>query len=84
MAYLIEALMGFDKDLMYRDYMFTNFSDAGMCKLQVDVINRYDATIDSYTGETTQEKTYKYLNEVIGVSSENLNKIKQILSPEAE
>lgn len=84
MAYLIEALMGFDKDLMYRDYMFTNFSDAGMCKLQVDVINRYGATIDSYTGETTQEKTYKYLNEVVGVSSENLNNIKQILSPEVE
>ena len=33
----------------------------------------------AYEGETLQEKTYKYLNEVIGVASEKLDAIKDIL-----
>lgn len=75
LAYLIEGLMGFDQETMYRDYMFTNFADAGLCKL-TDITERYGKTIDEYTnGDTLQEKVYNYLNEVIGVSKENLDKV---------
>ena len=84
MAYLIEALMGFDKELMYRDYMFTNFSDAGDCKIQNDILDKYGGTIENYDGESYQQKTYKYLNEVVGVSTTNLDNIISILSPDAE
>lgn len=78
MAYLIEGLMGFDQDMMYRDYMFTNFANAGMCKL-TDITDRYGETIDSYTGATLSEKTYNYLHEVIGVEVTKLDAIKNIL-----
>ena len=67
--------MGFEKEHMYRDYMFTNFADAGLCKI-TDITDRYGKTIDEYeNGETLQEKVYNYLNEVIGVSKENLDKV---------
>lgn len=79
MSYLIEGLLGFEKETMYRDYMFTNFADAGMCKL-TDITDRYGQTIDEYTnGETLQEKIYNYLNNKIGVSKDNLDKIINIL-----
>ena len=79
MAYLIEGLLGFDQETMYRDYMFTNFADAGMCKM-TDITDRYGKTINNYeNGETLQQKVFNYLNEVIGVSEENLNNIINIL-----
>ena len=79
LAYLIEGLMGFDQEIMYRDYMFTNFSDAGMCKLQDDILNRYGATINNYEGATVANKVYNYLSNVIGVSTTNLDAIIDIL-----
>jgi len=78
MAYLIEGLLGFDQEIMYRDYMFTNFADAGMCKM-TDITDRYGKTLDDYEGENLQEKVYGYLNNVIGVSKENLDNIINIL-----
>ena len=79
MAYLIEGLLGFDQETMYRDYMFTNFADAGMCKL-TDITDRYGETINNYeSGETLQEKIYNYLNQEIGVSTDNLDNIINIL-----
>ena len=81
LSYLLEGLMGFDQEAMYRDYMFTNFADAGMCKL-TDVTTRYGKTIDDYTvGETLQEKVYNYLNQEVGVSVDNLDRIIEILKP---
>ena len=79
MAYLIEGLLGFDQETMYRDYMFTNYADAGMCKMS-DITDRYGNTLDKYeNGSTINEKIYNYLNEVIGVSITDLNKIIDIL-----
>ena len=75
MAFLIETLIG--GDCAYRDYMFTNFADAGMCKIS-DITDRYGKTIVEYN-TFTENKTFAYLNEVIGVSEENLNKIITLL-----
>lgn len=79
LAYLVEALMGFDEETIYRDYMFTNFANAGMCKLQDDVLNRYGATLNEYHGDNLQEKTYNYLHEEIGLTEEILNSVISIL-----
>ena len=79
LAYLIEGLMGFSQEIMYRDYMFTNFSNAGMCKLQDDIINRYGATLNNYEGETIANKVYNYLSNVVGISTSNLDAIINIL-----
>ena len=79
MAYLIEGLLGFDQETMYRDYMFTNFANAGMCKL-TDITDRYGKTLDEYpTGSTLQEKIYNYLNQEIGVPTDYLDNIINIL-----
>ena len=79
MAYLVEGLLGFNQETMYRDYMFTNFANAGMCKL-TDITDRYGATLDKYeNGSTLQEKIYNYLNQEIGVSTEYLDKVIDIL-----
>ena len=79
MAYLIEGLVGFDQEDAYRDYMFTNYADAGMCKMS-DILDRYGPTIDEYeNGTSFQEKVYNYLHEVIGVSTQNLDTIINLL-----
>ena len=79
LAYLVEGLLGFDQETMYRDYMFTNFADAGMCKL-TDITERYGKTLDDYeNGNTLQEKIYNYLNQEVGVPTEYLDKVINIL-----
>ena len=79
MSYLIEALCGMKEEYIYRDYLFSNFAKiSGMCE-PGDIDDRYGATINAYDGGSLQEKTYNYLNQVIGVSSDNLNAIKNIL-----
>ena len=79
MAYLIEGLLGFDQETMYRDYMFTNFANAGMCKL-TDITDRYGKTLDEYpNGDTLQQKVYNYLNQEIGVPTDYLDNIINIL-----
>ena len=44
--------------------MFTNFANAGMCKLPDDIYasTRYGYTLEYYTnGETINDKIYNYL-----------------------
>lgn len=81
MAYIIEALLGADIDIMMRDYLFTNFSDVnGVCKPE-DVNVRYGETLDLYEqGETLKEKTYNYLVNEIGVESQYLDNIISLLT----
>ena len=79
LSYLIEGLLGFDQETMYRDYMFTNFADASMCKL-TDITDRYGKTLDEYeNGSTLQEKVYNYLNLEVGVAKEYLDSVINIL-----
>ena len=82
MAYLIKALCGVEEEHLYRDYLFSNFAKiSGMCNAS-DIDDRYGETIKSYSGATLKEKTYNYLHEVIGVTEDNLNSIRNILIEE--
>ena len=80
LAYLIEGLLGADEEHLMRDYMFTNFANAGMCK-PTDITQRYGKTLADYeNGDTLQEKIYNYLaSDKIGVSTDNLDRIINIL-----
>ena len=80
LAYLLEGLLGIEEEYLMRDYMFTNFANAGYCKPE-DINTRYVKTLKDYeVGEALQEKIYNYLSsENIGVSSANLDKIIEIL-----
>jgi len=80
MAYLIEALCGVEEEYLYRDYLFSNFAKiSGICEPK-DIDDRYGNTIKGYEGSSLQEKTYNYLNNVIGVSKDTLDTIKNILT----
>lgn len=82
LAYLLEGLLGFDQEVMNRDYMFTNFANAGMCKLQDDIYanGRYGHTLENYAnGDTINDKIYNYLKDEIGVEAEKLDNIISIL-----
>lgn len=75
LAYLLGALIGEEEEFLYRDYMFTNFSIiSSLCKSS-DISNSYGMTLKNYNGETLQEKTYNYLNEVVGISSNILDNV---------
>ncbi len=79
MAYLVEALCGMDEEYLYRDYLFSNFAKiSGICEI-TDIDDRYGATLKNYEGDTLQEKTFNYLENVIGVSKTNLETIQDIL-----
>ena len=80
MAYLIGALCGVEEEYLYRDYLFSNFAKiSGICETK-DIDDRYGKTIKGYEGNSLQEKTYNYLNNVIGVSTQKLDAIKNILT----
>lgn len=80
MAYVVGALCGVEEEYLYRDYLFSNFAKiGGMCQVS-DIDNRYGMTLKDYAnGSTLQEKTYNYLHEVIGVSTNDLDSIRNIL-----
>ncbi len=85
MAFLINALLGVGTNDLELDYMFTNFTEYGGSLLNInkDVRNRYMSTIAKYkSDELTNfaDKTYAYLNEQIGVSTQNLDKIISLLT----
>lgn len=82
LAFLIEALLGNSEEQLFRDYMFTNFANAGMCK-STDLSTKYFKTLSDYEdGDTFQEKTYNYLHTVIGITEENLNSVIALLKAE--
>ena len=79
MAYLIEALCGMSEEDIYRDYLFSNFSKiSGICEPK-DIDDRYGKTIADYEGDNLQQKTYNYLNNVIGLDKTTLDSVISIL-----
>ena len=79
MAYLIEALCGMSEEDIYRDYLFSNFAKiSGICEMK-DIDDRYGKTINEYEGTNLQEKTYNYLNNVVGIEKDKINSVISIL-----
>ena len=78
MAYVIEALLGVTSEMLLRDYLFTNFSDInGVCKYNdVMTTSKYGYQLSHYeNGDTLKEKTYNYLINEIGITSDVLDNI---------
>ena len=78
-AYLLESLLGVSNEDKARDYLFTNMSSigGGACKYNA-ITTGYNTILKKYSGETIQEQANSYLLD-IGVTQENINKIKDIL-----
>ena len=87
-AFLIKALMGYDWEALYRDFLFSNFYNIGSPVKKDNVYyeknpatnTRYGNVIDNANGESLKEKTYNYLSsDAVGVKTETLDSIINIL-----
>lgn len=74
-AYCIEALLGMSETDIVRDYLFSNFSEIDTSRSIATIRSKYPKFIKNYDGKTLQEKTYKFLNEYVGVPTEQLDAV---------
>lgn len=74
-AYCIEALLGMSETDIIRDYLFSNFGKINSSRSVSTIRSRYPKFIKNYDGRTLQEKTYKFLNEYVGVPAEQLDAV---------
>ena len=74
-AYCIEALLGMSETDIIRDYLYSNFGKIGGSRSVSTIRSKYPKFIKNYDGKTLQEKTYKFLNEYVGVPAEQLNAV---------
>ena len=74
-AYCIEALLGMSETDIIRDYLYSNFGKIGSSRSVSTIRSKYPKFIKNFDGQTLQEKTYKFLNEYVGVSKEQLDEV---------
>lgn len=78
-AYLVNGLLGVEKEELLRDYLFSNFASVGGSRHLSDVQDKYVAAIDSLPGESLSEKIRLYLTDTVGVEAKTLDAIVAIL-----
>lgn len=76
-AFLVNALLGVEKDSLYYDYLFSNFGNIGGNR-SFTQINKYLEEIKTAGGETIAENAYNYLVKY-GVSAETLHFMREFL-----
>lgn len=76
-AFLVNALLGVEKDSLYYDYLFSNFGNIGGNR-SFTQINKYLEEIKTAGGETIAENAYNYLVKY-GVPAETLNFMREFL-----
>ena len=88
LAYLIKGLLGIEEEMLYRDFLFSNFYNIGSpVKLESvyyatnpNATTKYANVIKQTEGETLKDKIYNYLSsDKVGVSTETLDNIINIL-----
>ncbi len=70
-TYLLNGLLGVEKETLLKEYMLTNFSK--QYKYRPPINEGYVETINNYKGSTLQEKIYNYLVMEIGIPSADLD-----------
>ena len=79
LSYLLLGLLGVDKETILRDYLFSNFGYVGGNRSVGTIQEAYIDVIDSYEGDTLQEKITRLLKTECGLGDEQLERIKEIL-----
>ena len=88
LAYLIKGLLGIEEEMLYRDFLFSNFYNIGSpVKLESvyyatnpNATTKYANVIKQTEGNTLKDKIYNYLSsDKVGVSTETLDNIINIL-----
>jgi hypothetical protein len=76
-VFLLQGLLNMSEDAMQREYLITAYVDNWMLeKHQMDVIV---FGLQSYAGETLQEKIYTFLTTEVGITEEEIASIRSIL-----
>ena len=70
-AYLINGVLGVEKEDLYTDYLFSNFGNIGGSRSKSTINQKYVTTLDIYDGNTLSEKIESYLYS-IGVMEEDI------------
>ena len=82
MSFLVNALLGVSETELIQDYEVTSFSVYGQRNTQRGEYSKYFQEflqrLNSYTGDTLQEKTENYMLS-IGVTAEEIASIKAIM-----
>ena len=88
LSYLIKGLLGIEEEMLYRDFLFSNFYNIGSpVKLESvyyatnpNATSKYANVIKLTEGETLKDKIYNYLSsDKVGVSTAVLDNIINIL-----
>lgn len=76
-VFLLQGLLNMSEDAMQREYLLTAYMDSGMLGNKVmDVIV---FGLQSYAGETLQEKIHTFLTTEVGVTEDEIASIRSIL-----
>lgn len=79
-AFLLNGLLGVEKDDLYRDFLFSNFGEIGKMRAP-SIIKTYIDTVEMSQGADLSEKIYNYLVSA-GVEASDLDNIKRIMTEE--
>lgn len=77
-AFLVNGLLGVEKDELYRDFLFSNFGEIGSMRTP-SIIQTYYDTVDMAAGSTLAEKIYNYLVGC-GADAQDLDNLKTIMT----
>lgn len=76
-CFLINALLGVDEEVLYRDYLFSNFGNITRGRTS-SIIKDYLKILNRNSGSNLSEKTENYLLS-IGVKDTDINTIKKVM-----
>lgn len=76
-AFLINGLLGVDKEDLYRDFLFSNFGEIGSMRTP-SIIKTYMETVGMAAGNDLSEQIYNYLIGA-GVAGEDLDNLKAMM-----
>jgi len=80
LAFLLEGLLGVSRSDMYKDYELTSFSKAGT-REKTGLDSKF-AYIDTFEGDTQQQRFFNYLNSAVGVPTDKLNALIRVMTEE--
>ncbi|MBO4251679.1 MAG: tyrosine-protein phosphatase [Clostridia bacterium] len=78
-SYLLNGLLGVQKETLLRDYLFSNFGYIEESRSVNSIANLYVNMLDSQSGSTLSEKIENYLVNTVNVSESTIRRIKSIL-----
>ncbi|MBO4794978.1 MAG: tyrosine-protein phosphatase, partial [Clostridia bacterium] len=81
-TYLLLGFLGVEKETLLRDYLFSNFGYVGGLRSTDSISKAYIEKIDSYEGDTLQEKITWFLKNKCSLSDKVLERIKELLTEE--